>query len=508
MSDDKGHIKRSWWFRFIIGLEWLIVLWLLLEFLEAGRAFVAERAYKDYSYAQNLKVYRMVPAEELDAPKNKFETTLSQEDITEIAPPVSSAATPASQDERLDMVMRGEMRALFNASGQLLESWGEPLIEQDLKRYLTGGQSNGNWNVAFQALREGRENMEYRCTLTFTTPVHYDVTLSRKTEGTYEVYARDINASMPLESLHYAEVPGPESPWDIMFYRYKKNWSQPDNTMLQTNEFGFRDHPIEMPKPTGRFRIVCIGGSTTEEGNSTDTTYPKIVQRKLEEQFGKGKVDVINAGTCGTNTYNIRRRFQDFLAMDPDLILFYGGVNDTTHVHFQFWLNTLPRWKIWAFHSFLLKSYCGFYLMPKASDLSDYMRDTTYRNLLAMWHEAKKHGVEMAWCSFAYPKLGWLDIRARNYYDVNVRDVWDGKGLINFRTYCRITDVFNATGKTLAERENIPWFPVAENFNAGPDHFFDICHMTPVGLELKSNIFAGLISGFLENRGIQPVSDR
>ncbi|NLV44980.1 MAG: SGNH/GDSL hydrolase family protein [Candidatus Hydrogenedentes bacterium] len=502
MTHRTGPAHRRWWYILLLCLEWLIAFWLMLEFLEAGRAFIAERAYKDYSYAQNLKVYRMVPAEELDVPENKYVPPSS--DITYGVPPpaVITGNTAASVDDRLGMVMRGEMRAVLDTEGRLLESWGEPLIEQDLKRYLNGGPSHGNWSTLFQAIRDGRETLKYRCTLTFTTPVHYAITLSKAGEGRYEVLARDINNTMPLEALHFSDVPGPESPWEIMFYRYKKNWSQPDNSMLQTNNFGFRDHPIVLPKPEGCFRIVCIGGSTTEEGNSTDSTYPKIVQRKLAERFGEGRVEVINAGTCGTNTYNIRRRFSDFLALDPNLILFYGGVNDTTHVHFQFWLNALPKWKKWALRSFVLRGYFGFTFMPDASYLSTYMEDTTYRNLLAMRHEALKHGVEMAWCSFAYPTLRWHDIRARNYYDVNMRDVWDGQGIINFRTYCRITDLFNNTGKAIAAREGIPWFPVAESFHAGPDHFFDICHMTPMGLELKTNIISGLISTFLEERGV------
>lgn len=506
MTEKLGRARRPFWFLLIICLEWLIVIWLALEFLEAARAFVAERAYREYFDAQNRKVYRMVPAEELNAPENQFILAADGGAALNPPAPAPSAGVSPGVDERLESTMRGEMHAIFNAQAELVQSYGEPLIEQDLKRYLNGRPAHGNWDTLLQAIRSGLEALETRFSLTWTTPVHYAVTLSRNAPDRYEVIARDINNSMPLEALHYGEIPGPESPWEIMFYRYKKNWSQPDNTILQTNEFTFRDHPVTMPKPQGVYRIVCIGESTTEEGNTTDTTYPKIVQQKLAERYGNGKVEVINAGTCGTNTYNMRRRFNDFLAMQPDLILFYGGVNDTTHVHFQFWLESVPSWKKWARRSFLLKRYFGFHLLPDAEELAAYMRDTTYRNLLAMRHEARKHGVDMAWCSFAYPTLRWRDVRAGNYYDVNVRDVWDGKGLINFRAYRGVTDLFNETGKTLADAEGIPWFPIAENFHAGPDHFFDICHMTPLGLELKTNIFAGLIAEYLESRGVLPPS--
>ncbi len=501
------NTRRHIGMRLLIFMEWLLVLWLLLESVEAGRAFIAERAYREYSNAQNLKVYRMVPAEELALPENQF--IARQRHEVSLVPPAETldSGHANAPENALEIVVRGEMRAVFDQQGGLLESFGEPLIEQDMLRYLRGLPANEVWNTLIQAIRKGTNTLQTQCTLTLGTPVHYAVSLEKMAEvgeRRFVITAKDINKQMPLEALHYAEVPGPESPWEIMFYRYKKNWSEPDNTILQTNEFGFRDHAITVPKPAGVYRIVCIGGSTTEEGNTTDSTYPKIVERKLAQRFGKGTIEVINAGTCGTNTYNMRRRFADFLALQPDLILFYGGVNDTTHLHSQFWLESVPRWKKWARCSFLLKRYFGFYLLPETSVLRNYMRDTTYRNLLAMRYAARKEGVDMAWCSFAYPTLRWHDIRAKNYYDVNMRDVWHGQGLINFKTYCRITDLFNETGKDIAEKEGIPWFPVAEHFHAGPDHFFDICHMTPLGLELKTNIFTGLISDYLEQQGRLP----
>lgn len=504
MEDHPAKSRRHPVMRVLIALEWLFVLWLALESVEAGRSFIAERAYQDYNYQQNLKVYGMAPTEEQDVKANPFIGRQEASVLWEGKESILDAAAITIPDDVLEMVFQGKMRALFDKEGHLLESCGEPLIEQDLLRHMHGLQADAVWGKLLQAVRDDKEYLEARCTLTLGTPVHYAVSLKKMEDAgakRFEVVAQDINDQMPLEALHYGEVPGPDSPWEIMFYRYKKNWSVPDNTLLQTNEFGFRDHAIAMPKPEGVYRIVCIGGSTTEEGNTTDATYPKIVERKLAERFSEGQIEVINAGTCGTNTYNMRRRFGDFLALQPDLILFYGGVNDTTHLHSQFWLDAVPRWKKWARRSFIINRYFGFYLLPGAEELSSYMRDTTYRNLLSMRHAARKQGVEMAWCSFAYPTLHWYDMRAKNYYDINMRDVWHGQGLINFRAYCRVTDVFNQTGRDIAQKEGVPWFPVAEQFVAGADHFFDICHMTPQGLELKTDIFSGLIADYLQRQG-------
>lgn len=510
MIDHAQYTMRKWGWRMLVFLEWAIALWLLLEFVEAGRAFIAERAYRDYFNAQNSKVYGMVPAEVLDAPENKFIPERASVDFVRNNPSSDTVTETDDADACLDMVMRGEMRALFDAQGALLESCGEPMIEKDLQRYLAGYAAHGAWDKIIHAIRSGETPLQTQCALTWGVPVHYAITLTKREDlspACYEVTARDINDQVPLEALHYAEVPGPESPWEITFFKYKKNWSMPDNTILQTNEHGFRDHAITLPKPEGVYRIVCIGGSTTEEGNATDTTYPKMTERKLAERFGEGRVEVINAGICAINTYGIRRRFEDYLALDPDLILFYGGVNDTCHLHFQFWLETVPPWKKWARTSFILRQYFGFYLLPDAAALADYIRDTTFRNLRAMRYAARQKGVDMAWTSFAYPTLRFYHFRARNYYDVNMRDVWQGQGIINFRTYCRIIDLLNKTGSAIAAEEGIPWLPVAEHFRAGADHFFDVCHMTPVGLELKSNIFSALISEYLSRTGEVPADN-
>jgi hypothetical protein len=45
------------------------------------------------------------------------------------------------------------------------------------------------------------------------------------------------------------------------------------------NSFGFRSPEIEVPKPEGKFRIVCVGGSTTNAGRTNDTTYPALLEK-------------------------------------------------------------------------------------------------------------------------------------------------------------------------------------------------------------------------------------
>jgi len=96
------------------------------------------------------------------------------------------------------------------------------------------------------------------------------------------------------------------------------------------NSLGYRGEEIEVPKPAGRFRIVCLGGSTTYTGQVDDykKSYPALLEDYLKEK-GYENVDVVNAGASGWSSWesliNLELRVQD---LDPDLIVVYHAIND------------------------------------------------------------------------------------------------------------------------------------------------------------------------------------
>ncbi|HEX72697.1 MAG TPA: SGNH/GDSL hydrolase family protein [Candidatus Hydrogenedentes bacterium] len=274
-----------------------------------------------------------------------------------------------------------------------------------------------------------------------------------------------------------------------------------------TNNYGFRDDDVVLPKPPGVFRIVCVGGSTTEEGNDNASTYPNIMERKLQEWLNTDRIDVVNAGLCGLTSYTERRRINDYLELEPDLILYYNAVNDVCHKHFPPWLAAPNPWRGVLDRSRLLRRIFNRRLLPPDDYLVSFINATTMRNLRAMAVAARERNVRMAVCSFAYPTLSWHDFRARRYCDVNLREVWHG-GPLYFAAYRQIMALYNRVLKRMCEEEGILYVPVAEHFIAGDDHFFDICHMTPVGLELKTNIIGAYMRDLLVGEGFaKNVSD-
>jgi lysophospholipase L1-like esterase len=96
------------------------------------------------------------------------------------------------------------------------------------------------------------------------------------------------------------------------------------------NERGIRGRLVEVPKPPGVFRIVALGGSTTYGHNlEVSESWPNQLQQTLLVQYSRRNVEVINLGVPGYNSLdsvvNLATRG---LALEPDLIIVYDGVND------------------------------------------------------------------------------------------------------------------------------------------------------------------------------------
>jgi lysophospholipase L1-like esterase len=93
------------------------------------------------------------------------------------------------------------------------------------------------------------------------------------------------------------------------------------------NSRGTRGPEVEMPKPKGRFRVVCEGGSTTFDLLAADdaATWPARLARLL----GPG-ADVVNGGFPGwTSVQNLVALELRDVDLSPDLVVVFCGINDT-----------------------------------------------------------------------------------------------------------------------------------------------------------------------------------
>ena len=113
----------------------------------------------------------------------------------------------------------------------------------------------------------------------------------------------------------------------------RPDWQSPPESDKQTshNRHGFRGPDVAVEKPDDVFRIVCLGGSSTYGHTPTSdaTTWPAQLQRMLNEGQDAKRVQVLNGGFSGYNTFeslaNLSFRMLDF---EPDLVIVYHSIND------------------------------------------------------------------------------------------------------------------------------------------------------------------------------------
>jgi len=152
-------------------------------------------------------------------------------------------------------------------------------------------------------------------------------------EGIAKVYL--LYLTSPEHFYQYASITQLRSRFDherLIPHRYLSYFPKPGFEKLgnRHNSLGYRGDEIETPKPPDRYRVVCIGGSTTYCDGVDDyqKSYPYLLQSYFHEQ-GFSNIDVVNAGVPGYSTMesliNFSIRVSD---LKPNLIIIYHGIND------------------------------------------------------------------------------------------------------------------------------------------------------------------------------------
>lgn len=119
-------------------------------------------------------------------------------------------------------------------------------------------------------------------------------------------------------------------------------------------------YPIEKPK--GSFRIVCFGGSTTEQAIN-GKHYPLRLQALLRERLKTDSIEVINVGNSAYATPHFLILLElDVIYWKPDLIILSENVNDLLA---QYWPNfTFDYSNKYAHEFYMTPDYASRYTLP------------------------------------------------------------------------------------------------------------------------------------------------
>lgn len=104
---------------------------------------------------------------------------------------------------------------------------------------------------------------------------------------------------------------------------------------VHISEWGFRGEAPTEPPPDDAFRVWCLGGSTTFDiyAPDDDTTWPALLEARLQAALPDRTVEVLNAGVPGEilygSTLDLEAKGDRFA---PDVVVIYHGPNDLRQV--------------------------------------------------------------------------------------------------------------------------------------------------------------------------------
>lgn len=482
-----------------VVLAGAVVLWILVLIIGAE---IAVRVYERFREPQLMTMIEAVRAEALSRQK------LQVEQLNECAPVPSPGLSPPpdapprvsfwgyqTDDARQDFVdKRGELILLCDEHAVVRKlfiprnprpiaelastvSTGTPLVNLLRSRDSTIVDDAVS---AIELARTGASQIR-----------DYPLILPDGSDYLTEVYFDRIGASTPGDSEIVAFVR--PAIFEIPWFRYRNHLLRSENFVgwtVWTNNVGFRDEDVAIPKPQGIYRIVCIGGSTTFEGPRNDLTYPNLLEQLLRKRFSTENIEVINCGVFGLDSKHELQRFPDYLALEPDLLIHYNFANDAPALLGMAFvsrrnggLTTLLE------HSRLAKALFKERLAPPETDFVSIINEYTMPNLRSMCEEARRHRIPIMFCSFARPDISHLPAKARVYFE----GVYDGRLGPSIHAYVNAVDAYNGALRQLCSEMAVCYIPVAERLKGGPELFADHCHLYLDGIQRKANLIFSVV---------------
>jgi lysophospholipase L1-like esterase len=289
------------------------------------------------------------------------------------------------------------------------------------------------------------------------------------------------------------------------------------------NSLGYRSDEFSLAKPSGVYRIVVLGGSSTYDVSIEDyaKTFTAQLEQRLKDEYGYENVEVINAGVPGYNSWEILINLEfRVLDLDPDLVIIYEGTNDV-HARLveptsyrgddtgrrQTWhIPPIPIWEHSAFLRILSRSVnftrqvsiddfvsastflswpFEYRLVEDGVDPSEILQENppTYlrRNLENMIAVARGHDIEIVFATWAHSPY-FNDYASKASYQQGFEQN-------------------NMVAKEVANYHHVPIFDFAKDMSQDVKYWADGRHSNEAGASLKADLFAGFIhiQGLIEN---------
>jgi len=297
------------------------------------------------------------------------------------------------------------------------------------------------------------------------------------------------------------------------------------------NSLGYRGGEFQLQKPEGTYRIVALGESTTYGfGINANKSYPSMLEKSLRQDYGYSHVEVINGGVIGYTSYEVLTSFQfRILEIDPDLIIYYGALNDAdsrfedpgcynrpspmygqteklglwatefaelpaSALYRYFAVNmgslNVPGGLDFALKEIPVTAECRSRRQYTNAELLDLNQpifaERNFRNLLAL---ADYHGIDVMVSEFIYP--------------TTINQVEGDENLLMTSARKQAVDEIDALYRDIAEEFDVYYYMLGDDFVIEPGDFWTVVHMRPDGTQKQARLYAQ----FLHDNSIIPLPE-
>jgi GDSL-like lipase/acylhydrolase family protein len=149
-------------------------------------------------------------------------------------------------------------------------------------------------------------------------------------------------------------IPGSSGSWDVA-----QDDGSTKKVPFQISTQGLREDRVFGPKPSNGLRVVCLGDSYTMGAGleNLEDTYPRRLEKCLQEALPGRKIEVVNAGIMGWGVWqSLAFLHAELLALEPDLVVMqtYAGndirdslvkVGKSLECDDGFWIALMQRYR-------------------------------------------------------------------------------------------------------------------------------------------------------------------
>ena len=249
--------------------------------------------------------------------------------------------------------------------------------------------------------------------------------------------------------------------------------------VVEINSLGFRTHEFLEKKPPATVRVICVGGSTTVQGQTNSETYPAILERNLRRLRPSCSLEVLNFGISGTDSTRWIADSATLFRFEPDVVVQYDAVNDIMARALPGYARQHP-WRELLSRSLLLER-----LIPIEPQGLDSQLSRIVDNQVTLEELCRRHGATHLSLSFAAPDYDRAPQDERAYLQVNLAEGWTSwPGTIHLRhypEYAHILARYNVLFEEATRSGGLEGVLVHRALS-DPRLFVDLCHMTQQGI--------------------------